>query len=114
MSAYCGNMRIASDCWIIHSGATHHMTPIEDYCLEIDKRTATDVITMADGSTTPSAVKGTAKARLIGSLTDFQEFTARDALLAPNIGHGIITVWALTKNRMTVIFDHKRRLHSRR
>lgn len=107
MSARCNAVAIGSDSWIIDSGATHHMTPNESYFLTISKSVAAENITLANGRATPSTGKGTVRAKIINNnnVFSFQEFEARDTLLVPKINHGILSVRALTENKMEIIFN---------
>lgn len=62
-------------------------------------------ITLVDERVTPSTGKGTVKAKIIINVFSFQEFEARDTLLVPKINHGILSVRALTENKMEIIFN---------
>lgn len=106
LSASCGSAKVNSDSWIIDSGATHHMTPNEDYFSNLD-RNVKEEITLADGSTTPALGRGTVNAKIKNGLSMIEKFSAPNTLLAPGLDHGILSVRTLIENKKKIIFDEQ-------
>lgn len=106
LSVSCGSAKVNSDCWIIDSGATHHMTPNEGYFSKLDRNVKEEII-LADGSTTPALGRGTVNVKIRNGLSRIEKFRAENTLLAPGLDHGILSVRTLIENEKKIIFDEE-------
>uniref|UniRef100_A0A5S6QG42 Retrovirus-related Pol polyprotein from transposon TNT 1-94 n=1 Tax=Trichuris muris TaxID=70415 RepID=A0A5S6QG42_TRIMR len=92
--------------WVIDSGATHHMSPNEEYFTKWKaKSPANTQVQIADGSVLPIANAGTVRAKLTRNKGTVKEFSAKNTLFVPGIRTGILSVPQMVENGQTVVFS---------
>uniref|UniRef100_A0A5S6QXX5 CCHC-type domain-containing protein n=1 Tax=Trichuris muris TaxID=70415 RepID=A0A5S6QXX5_TRIMR len=97
-----------SICWIVDSGATHHMCPDKRYFTRLGKADVTNSrVRTADGSTTLTAEKGTVMVRLLRNKGMLDKFVAHNTLLVPGIKQGVLSVRQMVENNRRVVFDKR-------
>ena len=95
------SLELPPGCWIVNSGASHHMTPDRSFFVEIQDY-STDVC-LANGKSIK--VTGISKAEVcFGGKT----LTLKDVLYVPELDGNLLLLGAASKNGVTVEFELER------
>uniref|UniRef100_A0A5S6R4F0 CCHC-type domain-containing protein n=1 Tax=Trichuris muris TaxID=70415 RepID=A0A5S6R4F0_TRIMR len=97
-----------SICWIVDSGATHHMCPDKRYFTRLGKADVTNSrVRTSDASTTLAGGKGTVMARLLRNKGMLDKFVAHNTLVVPGIKQGVLSLRQMVENNRRVVFDKR-------